>query len=127
MEGTVYAFEYCDVADERGGVPAVGGARLSVLEEGPASPLSGDAVLFASAGRLHAGAFWVCSIVQAQPWYAQDVFFPMYFYRYWAVYIASAVALFFICIEVFRSRALGLLRPDAAWAPWSSAGRPWLR
>jgi hypothetical protein len=29
--------------------------------------------------------------------------FPIYFYLYWAVYIASAVFLFFICIEVFRS------------------------
>jgi hypothetical protein len=27
----------------------------------------------------------------------------MYFYFYWAVYIASAVLLFFVCIEVFRS------------------------
>ena len=26
-----------------------------------------------------------------------------YFYVYWAVYIASAVLLFFVCIEVFRS------------------------
>lgn len=41
--------------------------------------------------------------LQAQPWVRQDVFFPMYFYAYWAVYIASAIALFFICIEVFRS------------------------
>ena len=41
--------------------------------------------------------------IQAQPWVRQDVFFPMYFYAYWAVYIASAIALFFICIEVFRS------------------------
>jgi hypothetical protein len=41
--------------------------------------------------------------VQAQPWVRQDIFFPMYFYAYWAVYIASAISLFFICIEVFRS------------------------
>jgi hypothetical protein len=41
--------------------------------------------------------------LQAQPWARQDVFFPMYFYAYWTVYIASAIALFFICIEVFRS------------------------
>ncbi|HEX3893102.1 MAG TPA: hypothetical protein VHW46_11065 [Terracidiphilus sp.] len=41
--------------------------------------------------------------IQAQPWVRQDVFFPMYFYAYWAVYIASAISLFFICIEVFRS------------------------
>src|SRR5580692_6040573 len=41
--------------------------------------------------------------LQAQTWARQDVFFPMYFYGYWAVYIASAALLFFICIEVFRS------------------------
>jgi hypothetical protein len=41
--------------------------------------------------------------IQAQSWVRQDIFFPMYFYSYWTVYIASAVALFFICIEVFRS------------------------
>jgi hypothetical protein len=27
----------------------------------------------------------------------------VYFFGYWAVYIASAVLLFFICMEVFRS------------------------
>jgi hypothetical protein len=32
-----------------------------------------------------------------------DWFFPVYFYGYYAVYIASAVLLFFICLEVFRS------------------------
>ncbi len=41
--------------------------------------------------------------IQAQPLVRQDVFFPMYFYSYWGVYIASAISLFFICIEVFRS------------------------
>jgi hypothetical protein len=41
--------------------------------------------------------------LQSQPWVRQEVFFPMYFYAYWAVYIASAVMLYFICIEVFRS------------------------
>jgi hypothetical protein len=41
--------------------------------------------------------------IQAQTWVRQDIFFPAYFYAYWAVYIASAVALFFICLEVFRS------------------------
>ncbi|MEI4884241.1 hypothetical protein, partial [Klebsiella pneumoniae] len=41
--------------------------------------------------------------LQAQPWVRQSIFFPMYFYSFWAVYIASAISLFFICIEVFRS------------------------
>jgi len=39
--------------------------------------------------------------VQAQPWGHQ--YFPFYFYPYWAVYIASAITLFFVTLEVFRS------------------------
>jgi hypothetical protein len=39
--------------------------------------------------------------VQSQPWGRN--YFPVYFFAYWAVYIASAVLLFFICMEVFRS------------------------
>lgn len=36
---------------------------------------------------------------QSRQWYHESV----YFYGYWSVYIASAVLIFFICIEVFRS------------------------
>jgi hypothetical protein len=39
--------------------------------------------------------------VQAQPWGHQ--FFAVYFYPYWAVYIASAILLFFVTLEIFRS------------------------
>ena len=39
--------------------------------------------------------------VQSQPWGRN--YFPVYFFSYWAVYIASAVLLFFVCMEVFRS------------------------
>jgi len=39
---------------------------------------------------------------QTQHW-INDYCFPIYFYLYWAVYIGSAVILFFICMEVFRS------------------------
>jgi hypothetical protein len=42
--------------------------------------------------------------VQSQPWGRN--YFPVYFFSYWTVYVASAVTLFFICMEVFRS-ALG--------------------
>ncbi|MGA9672268.1 MAG: hypothetical protein WBQ94_23850 [Terracidiphilus sp.] len=41
--------------------------------------------------------FWVYS----QPWGRK--YYPVYFYGDWAVYIASAILLFLICIEVFRS------------------------
>jgi hypothetical protein len=36
-----------------------------------------------------------------QPW--GHNYFPVYFFAYWSVYIASAVLLFFVSIEVFRS------------------------
>jgi hypothetical protein len=39
---------------------------------------------------------------QARHWF-NNYAFDMYFYCYWAVYIASAILLFFVCIEVFRS------------------------
>jgi len=39
---------------------------------------------------------------QARHWF-NNYAFDMYFYCYWAVYIASAVLLFFVCTEVFRS------------------------
>ena len=61
--------------------------------------------------------------LQAQPWVRQDVFFPMYFYGYWAVYIASAVALFFICLEVFRSALSsfsGLMRLGTVVFRWAT-------
>ena len=39
--------------------------------------------------------------MQAQPWGHQ--YFPFYFYPYWSVYIASAITLFFVTLEIFRS------------------------
>jgi hypothetical protein len=39
--------------------------------------------------------------VQAQPWGHQ--YFPFYFYPSWAVYVASAITLFFVTLEIFRS------------------------
>jgi len=38
---------------------------------------------------------------QAQHWF-NDYCFPAYFFSYWAVYCASAVILFFVCVEIFR-------------------------
>ena len=40
--------------------------------------------------------------MQSQP-HAAKIFFQTYFYSFYAVYIASAVLLFFVCLEVFRS------------------------
>jgi len=39
--------------------------------------------------------------IYSQPWGRN--YYVVYFFGYWAVYIASAVLLFFICTEVFRS------------------------
>jgi hypothetical protein len=39
---------------------------------------------------------------QARHWF-NDYAFDMYFYLYWTVYIVSAMLLYFVCIEVFRS------------------------
>jgi hypothetical protein len=39
--------------------------------------------------------------IQAQPWGHR--FYAVYFYPYWAVYIASAISLFFVTLEIFRS------------------------
>jgi hypothetical protein len=39
--------------------------------------------------------------IQAQPWGHQ--FFPFYFYPFWIVYGVSAIALFFVTLEIFRS------------------------
>jgi hypothetical protein len=39
---------------------------------------------------------------QAQHWF-NDYCFAMYFFAYWAVFIASGVILYFVCMEVFRS------------------------
>ena len=39
---------------------------------------------------------------QSQHWF-NDYCFAIYFFAYWSVYIASAVILYFVCMEVFRS------------------------
>ena len=32
-----------------------------------------------------------------------SIFYPVYFFGYWTIYIASAITLFFVAIEIFRS------------------------
>jgi hypothetical protein len=39
---------------------------------------------------------------QSQHWF-HNYCFAMYFFSYWAVFIASAVILYFVCMEVFRA------------------------
>jgi len=61
--------------------------------------------------------------LQAQPTGHQAFYFPLYFYSYWAVYGASAVTLFFICMEVFRAALLpypGLMRLGTVVFRWTT-------
>jgi hypothetical protein len=61
--------------------------------------------------------------LQAQPNGHQDVYFPVYFYSYWAVYIASAATLFFVTLEIFRSvlsSFSGLLRLGTVVFRWAT-------
>ncbi len=65
--------------------------------------------------------------VQSQPWGRSSTpgyftYSAFYFYVYWAVYLASAVLLFFVCIEVFRSALSafpGLLRFGTVIFRWA--------
>ncbi|MGA3035376.1 MAG: hypothetical protein ABSD70_18985 [Terracidiphilus sp.] len=47
--------------------------------------------------------FLVVLGLESTPWGAEHRLNQVYFYTYFAVYIASAVLMFFVCIEVFRS------------------------
>lgn len=40
---------------------------------------------------------------QAKRWGNNDILYTSYFYTYWAVYAASAILLYFVCVEVFRT------------------------
>jgi hypothetical protein len=59
--------------------------------------------------------------VQGQTW--GHNYFPVYFFSYWSVYIASAVMLFFICMEIFRvvlSGFSGLIRFSTVIFRWAA-------
>jgi hypothetical protein len=51
-------------------------------------------------------ALLVVLYIQSQPW--GHAYYSFYFFGYFAVYIASATILFFVCMEVFRSALSGL-------------------
>ena len=60
-------------------------------------------------------------ILQSRP--GGDWFFPVYFYGTYAVYIASAVILYFVCLEIFRyvlSAFSGLLRFGIVIFRWAA-------
>lgn len=49
---------------------------------------------------------FVALYLQSQP--SGRAYYAVYFFLYWSVYIASAVLLMFVCMEVFRSALSGL-------------------
>ena len=54
--------------------------------------------------RAVSGAFLLLLLeLESTPWGPAHRFGTVYFYGYFAMYIASAVLLFFVCIEIFRS------------------------
>jgi hypothetical protein len=60
-------------------------------------------------------------VAQSQPWGRN--LFPVYFFPYFSVYIASAVILFFVCMEVFRSALSafsGLVKFGAVIFRWAA-------
>jgi hypothetical protein len=57
--------------------------------------------------------------LQAEPWAHR--FFPLYFYGYWSVYIASSISLFFVTLEIFSSALsafVGLIRLGTVAFRW---------
>lgn len=61
--------------------------------------------------------------LQAQRTGHEGTFFPMYFYSYWSVYVASAVILYFVCLELFRSALTsysGLMRLGVVVFRWTT-------
>lgn len=59
---------------------------------------------------------------QAQHW-VNDYVYVIYFFTFWAVYIASAVLLYFVCAEVFASALSafsGILRLGTAVFRWAA-------
>jgi len=60
-------------------------------------------------------------ILQSKP--GGDWFYPVYFFGYYGVYIASAILLYFVCLEVFRyvlSAFSGLLRFGIVIFRWAA-------
>jgi hypothetical protein len=61
--------------------------------------------------------------LQSKPGANQEVLFPLYFYSYWAAYVASAVSLLFVTFEIFRSvlsAFSGLLRLGTMVFRWAA-------
>jgi hypothetical protein len=61
--------------------------------------------------------------LQARPNGHAEFYFPLYFYGYWGVYVASAVILYFICLEIFRAALApyaGLMRLATVVFRWAA-------
>ena len=80
---------------------ALGRSRLPVLEEGFAAAVSRNECISRSSRGLDASPSWA-PLHSGSAVGSSDIF-RYYFYPYWAVYIASAITLFFVTLEIFRS------------------------
>jgi len=61
--------------------------------------------------------------LQGRPNGNPEFFYPLYFYAYWAVFVASAVTLYFVTFEIFRSvlsAFTGLLRLGTMVFRWAA-------
>lgn len=66
---------------------------------------------------IELGILWIVS----QPWGKH--YAPVYFFAFWSVYIASAIIVFFVCMEIFRavlSGFSGLMRFSSVIFRWAA-------
>src|ERR1039457_1956395 len=56
MERALYAFELCDVADERGRICPLVRLGVDLLVKGPSAPVSSNELVPGAAGRVDAGS-----------------------------------------------------------------------
>ena len=118
MERSLYAFEFHDVADERGEFRS-GQLWGSSFGKGFQQRFPALNIYLA----LRVGSmpvFLLCFTFKPNP-RGHQTYFPFYFYPYWAVYMASAISLFFVTLEIFRSvlsAFSGLMRLGAVVFRW---------
>jgi hypothetical protein len=121
MEGAVYAFGLDDVADERGGISAVGDTGLHVLEEGSPAPLSCDERVFMPSGWLNADPFGFALRSGATRW--RQILSSLFLCILGRIHRKRGCAL--LCVHGGISlRPVGLLRADATWDCRLSVGSP---
>jgi hypothetical protein len=80
----------------------LGRAGRSVFEQGAQSPLPGDGLLLLLRA-ISTPVLTLALYLTAKPWARDFHVGQIYYFGFFATYLACTVLLFFICIEVFRS------------------------